>query len=206
MIPYAPPTFQEEAFNCPHCNAFSMQNWNRFVLRTSVFSDLYIAHCTHCNEYTLWHKGRMIVPDAATAPMPNDDLCEDAKQDFLEARRIVDRSPRGAAALLRLCLQKLCGHLREDPDNLNNAIAALVRKGLPVAIQQALDFVRVIGNNAVHPGEINLKDNQDTATRLFELINFVVEDRITKPKQVDAMYATLPTTAREQIDKRDNKS
>lgn len=59
-------------------------------------------------------------------------------------------------------------------------------------VQQALDALRVIGNEAVHPGELDLRDDVDTASGLFELINVVVEDRITRPKRVAEMFAKLP--------------
>jgi hypothetical protein len=38
-------------------------------------------------------------------------------------------------------------------------------------VQQSLDIVRVIGNDAVHPGQIDLTDDIETATKLFVLIN-----------------------------------
>jgi hypothetical protein len=108
--------------------------------------------------------------------------------------------------LLRLCIQKLCKYLGEPGENLNDDIAALVQKGLGPQIQKALDIVRVIGNNAVHPGKIDLKDNRETATRLFNLVNLIAEVMISQPKHIDAMYESLPEGARVQITKRDGKS
>jgi len=70
-------------------------------------------------------------------------------------------------------------------------------------IQQALDAVRVIGNNAVHPGEIDLRDDAETATRLFELLNLIVDVTITQPRKVAEMYDKLPESSRQAIEKRD---
>ena len=137
--------------------------------------------------------------------MPSEDMPEDVKEDFLEARNIVMDSPRAAAALLRLALQKLMIHLGEKGKNLNEDIANLVKKGLPQKIQKALDVVRVIGNNAVHPGEIDLRDDKETALALFELINMIVEVMITQPKQVDELFGKLPDGAKEAIERRDKR-
>jgi hypothetical protein len=63
-------------------------------------------------------------------------------------------SPRGAAVLLRLAIHKLCKHLGESGENLYDDIASLVEKGLSPTIQKYLDVVRVIGNEAVHHGNI----------------------------------------------------
>lgn len=70
-------------------------------------------------------------------------------------------------------------------------------------IQQALDICRVVGNNAVHPGELDIKDTPEIAQQLFKMINFIVEDRITKPKEVQELFAQLPSGAVEAIAKRD---
>ena len=84
-------------------------------------------------------------------------------------------------------------------------IASLVKKGLPVKIQQALDIVRVIGNNAVHPGQINLKDDTETANKLFDLVNLIADVMITQPKHVEEMFNTVvPENQRQAIEKRDN--
>ena len=52
----------------------------------------------------------------------------------------------------------LC-HLGEKGENINDEIANLVKKGLPVEVQRAMDLCRVIGTNAVRPGELNIDDN-----------------------------------------------
>ena len=103
----------------------------------------------------------MVYPIAATAPLPNPDLPADIKADYEEARGIASLSPRGAAALLRLAIQKLCKDLAESGENINADTKSLVNKGLSVQVQQALDVVRVTGSNAVHPGQIDLQDDPE---------------------------------------------
>jgi len=78
-----------------------------------------------------------------------------------------------------------------------------VKKGLPPRVQQALDVVRVIGNNAVHPGQIDLKDDWQTAGSLFVLVNLVAEVMISTPKALQEAYDGLPQSARDAINKRD---
>src|SRR5688500_789233 len=101
------------------------------------------------------------------------------------ATSILNRSRRATAARLRLCIQKLCIQLGEPGNNINNDIASLVKKGLSVTMQQALDSVRVIGNDAVHPGEMDLKDDRDTALKLFTLVNLIAHRMITEPREVE---------------------
>ncbi len=145
----------------------------------------------------------MIYPTGSIAPLPSEDMPEDVKADFNEARAIVQASPRAAAALLRLALQKLTIHLGGKGKNLNEDIKNLVRKGLPPKVERALDVVRVIGNNAVHPGKIDLRDDLDTAILLFELLNMIVDTMITQPRKVDEIYNKLPEGVRKAIEKRD---
>ncbi|HWS85132.1 MAG TPA: DUF4145 domain-containing protein [Ktedonobacteraceae bacterium] len=90
-------------------------------------------------------------------PHPSTDMPEDVAKDFNEARSVFSGSPRSSAALLRLAVQKLCKCLGQSGKKINDDIAALVKAGLTPRVQKALDIVRVIGNNAVHPGEIDLE-------------------------------------------------
>lgn len=163
----------------------------------------WVSHCFVCKEFSIWIGEKLIYPAKVSGPEPNDDLNADIKADFEEARTILNASPRGSAALLRLCVQKLCKQLGEPGENINSDIASLVAKGLDVTIQQALDIVRVVGNEAVHPGALDLKDDRATALELFELINIIAEQRISMPNRVKAAYEKLPADKRGFIEARD---
>lgn len=207
MIPYTPPTFELSAFNCPHCGAYANQSWSVAYYGSgggvTKIESLNYSECRHCYSYVLWHNQKMVYPDTGGAPMPTNDLPEDIKVDYEEARTILNKSPRGAAALLRLCIQKLCKSLGESGKDINKDIGNLVKKGLPLKVQQSLDIVRVIGNDSVHPGQIDLTDDVETATKLFVLINFIVDVMITQPKEVDKLFNSLPKNKLEGIADRD---
>ena len=74
---------------------------------------------------------------------------------------------------------------------------------MPEKVRQALDIVRVIGNEAVHPGEIDLKDDLETAHALFELLNMIVDSMITQNLRIQEMYSKLPEKKIEGIRNRD---
>lgn len=209
-IPYTPPSHHADGFNCPFCNAFARQEWGlppRIVggMNHGVSDAFSICRCSRCEKFSVWIENSMVYPSSLTAPKPNPDLPGEVAQDFEEARQIANRSPRGATALLRLCIQKTCRHLGEPGKNINDDIAALVKKGLPIQVQQALDIVRVVGNNAVHPGQLDLKDDNQTATKLFGLVNLIAEIMISQPKQVKELYeSVVPASARKAIKDRDS--
>lgn len=208
--PYVAPVYQAPAFNCPFCNAYANQNWQLPMVRNfsgySGFGGFHSALCAHCQKYSMWKDEKLLYPDTTIAPLPNPDLPENVTGDYQEAASIVARSPRGSAALLRLCIQKLCKHLGESGHNINDDIAALVKKGLSPMIQKSLDIVRVIGNESVHPGTIDIRDDQQTAIQLCQLVNLITEVMITQPKLVNALYASLPEDKKSHIEKRDKKS
>ena len=168
--------------------------------------NLSISKCYNCNDIAIWIYDGLVWPQQGVASLPNPDLPMDVREDYDEASTILDLSPRGAAALLRLGIQKLCTHLGEPGDNINDDIASLVGKSLDPRVQQALDVVRVVGNNAVHPGQIDLKDDRATAEKLFGLVNLITEIMISQPKHVASMYDGLPEAARKAIEKRDGKN
>lgn len=205
MTKYYPPENQSKQFHCIHCGVFAKQKWSVlcFGYHNAIVSPITFCQCEHCDDLTYWYEERMIIPADAPVSPPHPDMPASVVGEYQEARSIFAKSPRAAVALLRLAIQKLMPELGEKGENINADIKSLVAKGLPVQVQQAFDFCRVVGNNAVHPGEINLNDTPEMGQHLFNMINFIVEDRITRPKQIAELYAKLPEGAREAVEKRD---
>ena len=168
--------------------------------------NLHTSKCYVCSEYSIWVYNKMIYPPSRLGEAPNADLPDEIKVDFEEARTILAQSPRGAAALLRLCVQKLCKHLGEKGKNIDEDISSLVGKGLAPQIQQALDAVRVIGNEAVHPGTMDLKDDRAIAEELLTIVNFITSEMITKPTKLRAIYDRLPPEKLKGIEQRNAKA
>ena len=226
-----PPEHAKGQFHCPHCGVFAKQRWSHLsaigdsyttVNRNQYSGRVYssnimnltqvtgnlpeewtISTCEHCNEMSVWKAGSMIFPKKITVEKPNHDLSGEIQADYLEAANVLNDSPRSAAAILRLALQKLCVQLGEKGENINDDIGALVKKGLNPTIQKSLDALRITGNNAVHPGELDLKDDIPRVIKLFGLLNFIAEKMITEPKEIGAFYDELPEGAKEAIQKRD---
>jgi hypothetical protein len=207
---YIQPQVFANSYTCPHCGAIAKQDWwmkrwygdNPNQNRDS--HPLRVGSCHHCQKATLWVEDKMYYPDTGNAPFPNPEMPESVLKIYMEASAISSKSSRGAAALLRLSIQVLCQELGEPGKNINVDIGCLVKKGLPLIVQQSLDIVRVTGNNAVHPGQIDT-DNPDTVGQLFDLVNIIIEYMIALPKKVSGIYSSLPSGIVKGIDDRDGK-
>jgi len=208
VIKYYPPKHLKKEFHCIHCGVFSAQHWHKFYYlnqynQYTAENNLDFSVCAHCGKWSYWYNGRMMVPSEAPVPPAHEDMPAECLPEYQEARDIVAVSPRAAAALLRLAVQKLVVVLGEKGKNINDDIGKLVEKGLPKQVQQALDFCRVVGNNAVHPGEIELNDTPEIAHNLFNMLNYIVEDRISRPRHIESLYNQLPERARKAVEDRD---
>jgi hypothetical protein len=208
-VTYVAPELDKSGFHCPHCNVFAHQHWGALYSKLGAAGVQQIPagmvnRCVHCGRLCIWLEATMLFPAVSNAPLPHPETPESVRADYDEARRVFRDSPRSSAALLRLVIQKLCKELGQKGDNLNADIGELVKAGLPVQVQRALDIVRVVGNNQVHPGTLDVRDDPTIAARLFELSNLIVEDRISRPKQIEELYLKLPETSRKAIEERDN--
>ena len=224
------PQLGETAFNCPHCSAYAHQRWLRPYVERLPLSEVFVqacsegivvgtdaaalnqvvggivfSECQHCHRIGTWVHTGLRWPLASSAPEPHEEMPADIVPDYLEAASILQFSPRGAAALLRLCVQSLFKSLG-GPGDLNKTIATYSARGLSPQLIDAMDILRVVGNNAVHPGEMDLKDDQQTAGQLFELLNEVVDELIARPARTARLYAKLPAGARTAIEERNSKA
>ena len=169
----------------------------------TLIANLFVSECTKCKRLAVWAHDRVLYPRTSAAPPANDDLPGDVRADYEEAAMIMDDSPRAAAALLRLALQRLCEGLGAKGDSLNDYITKWAATGLDPRVEKALDSVRVVGNHAVHPGRIDLGDARATVETLFSLVNYIAEKAISEPRRVDEFFdKTVPPDERARIGKR----
>jgi hypothetical protein len=186
------------------------------------------AKCLHCNKASIWTQnaieltdspstiaglhvpnfdgGELIYPNLEINILASPDMPDDVKQDFNEAKAVFYKSPRAAAALLRLALQKLCKHLGQPGENINADIGALVKnETLNSRIQKVADTIRIVGNNAVHPGQMLDEDIERISEKMFTFINMIVHSAITEPREIEETFGETPKGARDAIERRDDR-
>jgi hypothetical protein len=212
----ATPAFRKESFTCPHCGAFAGMKWYDLLLNSNDYAPIVLSCCAACSKPGVWtddlendlslpmagvfgRKRTLIFPLKCAAPQAEDDMPEDVKIDFEEARQVFVHSPRAAAALLRLCVQKLCQELLGKKGDIHKQIGELVDKGLPSRVLKAFDTIRIFGNESVHPGTVNLNDTPEVALALFSLLNMAVRHCITEEKELEAIRALTPEAKRREI-------
>ena len=228
---YVPPSIGSDGFDCPACGAYAHQTWYKTgiasernpslrndrapmeepygdtaLLDFSTYrgiTNLFVSQCKKCGKLAIWLHDRLIWPFGSNLPPPNPDLPDNVQGDYREAGAVAQYSPRSAAALLRLAVEKLCRSLVPKEKDLYACIGALVKGGLSTEIQQALDYVRIVGNNAVHPGKMEISDDHETVATLFILVNLIADEMITRKGQIAELFNSLPESAKSSIAKRD---
>lgn len=207
------PTFGVKAFPCPHCGAIAEQSWGEWTAgeTTRNYRTMGIAYatCMVCSRRSWWltePAPQLLWPRPTPGVPPSPEMPEAPKALYEEARAIAADSPRAAVALLRVATEVL---LREvvpgASGDLNAVVAQAVKNGLTPMAQQAMDALRIIGNDAVHDVQIVL-DEANTASiynSLCRLLNLVVEQLVTAPRQAEEMYNALPESKRAAIERRD---
>ncbi|MGH2078808.1 DUF4145 domain-containing protein [Aerococcus urinaeequi] len=205
-------------FVCPHCNVFSAAHYNLVeqFKHNHLKYGIVMSDCDSCRNVSIWlikdifHSSEedLLYPRNAKNIEPaNIDMPDDVKKIYQEASLILEISPRASAALSRLAIETLASkHLNAGKGSLNDMIGNLVRNGLSSRIQRALDAVRVIGNEGVHPGQIDISDDKEIAHTLLKLINIIVEDQITRDREIDEIYSLIPENKLRGIEGRDANS
>ncbi|WP_344200171.1 DUF4145 domain-containing protein [Aeromicrobium alkaliterrae] len=145
----------------------------------------------------------MIFPLVRQGEEPHADMPADVLAIYEEARAVSSLSRKSAAGLLRLGLQMLVDELDTGSGSIDAKIGRLVQGGLDPQVQQAMDVLRVVGNESVHPGQIDLDADDDLLPALFNLINVIVEQVVSRPKTIGALFQKLPDAKRAAIQRRD---
>ncbi len=204
---------KKSCFECPNCRVYAQMRWVDFSANSSSDNlPLSAAFCPNCNHASVWFGGdhhyftgdyRLIrlLPPGSDAPSPNPDMPREVRNLYLEAASISDRSPRGAAALLRLGLEILCHELTESGESINDCLKKLSQGqgSLPPEMLTLAHFIRVMGNEAVHPGEIDFGDDERIVSQMFEFMNQLVDHCISRKKKLEALINSQPAGTKAKI-------
>lgn len=229
------PRHTAPSFDCPHCGAHSQQTWAKNVgyedeRNVSVqWSVIDRSECYSCKQETIWYAEKQYAVSAPGFAAPHtrrvwqilwprkragvpahERMPEHLRPLYDEARAVADLSPRAAAALLRLLtealLREIAGAPKGKPFEL---IGQLVReKKLDEQTRMLADYLRITGNNAVHPGQITEDEDEDAQKRvsmMFPFVNSLVQRLIADPAEIHELYEQLPAEAREATDRRDGR-
>jgi hypothetical protein len=141
-------------------------------------ANLHVSGCHTCNGFALR------VGDRLVFPFNVDKMPDLIQEDFEEAAAILNRSPREATALMRVCIQKLVPLLKQDGKYLNDYTSSAVHKALELEIQQAMEVLQVLRNEPGQPTSLETQEDKEMALRFFDSLKAVLERRMLKRSDV----------------------
>lgn len=165
-----------------------------------------MSECLSCEHRTVWRHDVIIYPLVSPAPTASADMPDEVRPLYEEAAAVAAVSPRAGAALARATLERLLKRLDPDAPKKSQLDDFIVRV-LPhvnVATGKLLTLIRHVGNKSLHVEDVPdeaivllLSDEDaDILGVLFQTINDVVEELITRPNQADLLYEAVPATVR----------
>ena len=205
------PEVNKEDFVCPYCKGYCQQEWRVLfkdaLVRGLDYDDsIQIAACKFCHHDSIWVGAEMVYPHESSAPEANNHMPAKVKEIYEEARLVSIHSSMAAAVLLRVALEILTAHLGETSPSLDKRIGNLRQHGVRDSVIKSLDIVRIIANEGgAHAGGIDLTndDGAVVVTKLFWLVNYIVQKTIADLEEINEMFGDLPEVKRKGAEARD---
>ena len=225
------PEFGRTSFDCPRCNAYAKQTrekltWDTFIGPVEVFdekrdgSDVTkplpagfwsSVQCSACDDYSIWRDKVLIYPRASGIAPPASDMPPEVAILYNEARDVMAVARRAGAALARATLEHLLKSLDDTQPkraNLADRIDAVHGK-VSSSLGEMLTVIRHVGNQALHgsgiPDDAVVLILDETQTELvdliFESINELVDELVTKPKASKRFLSLVPANVLEKLKK-----
>lgn len=213
------PALNKDAFDCPQCGAFANQKWgfsyfaapgDNFTQAESRNGQWTYSKCARCREYSAWLDDQLIYPSTLVGPIASEDMPEDVREIYDESRRVAAVSRRAGAAMARATLELLVKQI--DPDApARSSLAARLERIIPTvdsSLGKLLTFVRHVGNT-IHVPEnaddavVMVLDPDQTAgmSLIFQAINGLVDEKITRPRLANEAYEMVPEEVRDRVER-----
>lgn len=154
----------------------------------------------------------MLYPFGGTAPVAAENMPDDVRELYEEARAVVGLSRRAGAALARATLERL---LRgQYPDVKSNArledLILRAEQDVSSGLIDLLTLIRHVGNKSLHVADVPddavvmvmAPEQTELAEVLFAAINELVDELITKPQRNARLGALIPDGVRETIERK----
>lgn len=205
---------------CPHCDVEAHFDWaptNVQGLKQGDGRRVSVAYCpssecarlvaTYVSGQTTglgwrWDSdGIMIEPLGAQRQTPAKEVPSHIAEDYIEACKVLQASPKASAALARRCLQAIlrsrgykAKDLAQEIDLLLNEADA--KKAIPDSLRTAVDAVRNFGNFSAHPitdiTTLQIIDVQpEEAEWCLEVIEECFDHFYVRPARIAARKAAL---------------
>ncbi len=81
---------------------------------------------------------------------------------------------------MRVCIQKLVPLLEDNGKELNQRVSSLVRKGLEMEMQQAMDVLQVLRSDPAQLTHLESQADKKTALRFLDFLKEVLERRMSQ--------------------------
>jgi hypothetical protein len=227
-----PPVHGSSSFDCPRCGVFTSHTWRDLLVKndqdgTLVFFDSFGATpglaftfpfewsastCFACKASAVWRNSALVFPAESVAPVPHEEMPDAVRELYDEAAAVVGLSRRAGAALARAALERLLKSLdTEAPPRarLDDYIARVADR-VTAPLSMMLTPVRHIGNKALHGADdtdeiiaLYLGDVEEGLVEiLFEAINGVVDELISRPRISRELYERLPKAVRDDAERK----
>lgn len=165
------------------------------------------THIEKDNDYDNNYVNKIYPHISSIDQEPNEDLDEEIKQLFNEAKDIFDKSPKAAGALLRCILEKILREIFKEKHSKSYLGTILndenVKNKIGKDISDACMACKIVGNESVHSSLlIFLDEDKKDVEQLFRIINLIADKFITQPKKEKNLLIGFSEKTTNQINKK----